>query len=79
MKSMFTVTSGGRPVSVVVSSNGDDAVQMTKRLLELQDDCPSDLLGVFMRARRPTHDECDKFFARQRVWVGQANVAGFLL
>jgi hypothetical protein len=78
MKSMFTVTLSGKPVSVVISSTGDDAMEMTRRLMTLEAGSlapnPSS-----MCARRPTHQESTAFFVRQRVWSGEANVAGFLL
>jgi|JI10StandDraft_1071094.scaffolds.fasta_scaffold229576_2 hypothetical protein len=81
MKSMFTVTLNGEPISVVVSADGDGAMRLTRRLLEL--DSGSEDYGLrskrAMRARRPTHLECDAFFTSQKAWTGAATVAGFLL
>jgi hypothetical protein len=81
MESMFTVTLGGEPISVVVASDGDGAMRLTRRLLELNSASQGQGLRSerAMRARRPTHLECDAFFTRQRAWTGAATVAGFLL
>jgi hypothetical protein len=81
MKSMFTVTLSGEAVSVVVSSNGDGAIQLTKRLLDLEDrpENPRTSRECAMLARQPTHQESDVFFARQKAWTGAARMAGLLL
>lgn len=81
MKSMFTITQGGQPVSVVVSSDDASAIQLTRRLLDLGAGSiePARHPELMMRARRPTQRESTAFFARQRTWTGSARVAGFLL